>query len=402
MPPRRPPSLRTPKAAHFLLNSLPFARPTTFCDVGANPIVPPPYAALLAAGGCKVIGFEPNPEAFADLEKSKGPHEIYFPHAVGDGGLHQLHLYQSAGFTSILQPHLPGMRAVGSPGWGRIRGSVDIQTVALDRMPGLPPFDCLKIDIQGGEGLVLPHATEALKNAVMVIIELRWLQLYEGEPMAGGVDNELRAQGFMPHKFLFNKAAMLANSQRARLYKSQNPDQLIDGDVVYLRHPGRLDTYTDDQLCHAALLGAAVIDSHSLAVAALDELVRRGRVEADAPARYVDLLPDTLRAATPPPPRDTSRIEARQARRQLRAQASTASAETDSAAATAAAAPPAGATEAPATAEARPAAKAKTATQAAPKPHPGSKATAAAKPAAKAKPPATKAKPPARLSAKGK
>lgn len=119
--------------------------------------------------------------------------------------------------------------------------------------------------------------------------------------MSGGVDAELRAQGFMLHKFMFNKTAMLANSQMRRLARRANPDQLVDGDAIYLRHPGKLDALSDDQLCHLALIGSGVIESHSLTVAALDELVRRRRIDRGAPAAYVDALPAELRTADTTP-----------------------------------------------------------------------------------------------------
>jgi FkbM family methyltransferase len=286
---------RLSPAVKYLLGLLPFARLTTFCDVGANPISEPPYLGLLRAGACRVVGFEPNPEAFAELEKAKGPNEIYFPQAVGDGKTHILHLYRNPGLSSIFEPHLPGLKALGRRGWAQMAQDVEMKTVALDKIADLPPFDCLKIDIQGGEKIVFKNGRKAMANAVAVIVEMRWMQLYEGEPMAGGVDDELRAQGFILHKFMFNKGAMLANSQMRRLQRSLNSDQLIDGDAVYLRHPGKLEELSDDQLCHLALLGAAIVSSNSLVVAALDELVRRGKVDRGAPAAYVDTLPEEMR-----------------------------------------------------------------------------------------------------------
>ena len=60
-------------------------RLTRVVDVGANPLSPPPYAPLLAAELCEVWGFEPQPEAFAQLVAEAGPHEHYLPHAVGSG-----------------------------------------------------------------------------------------------------------------------------------------------------------------------------------------------------------------------------------------------------------------------------------------------------------------------------
>ena len=54
---------------------LPPTRPTTVLDIGANPIDgDPPYKAMLASGLCSVIGFEPQPEALAELNRRKSPY----------------------------------------------------------------------------------------------------------------------------------------------------------------------------------------------------------------------------------------------------------------------------------------------------------------------------------------
>lgn len=281
-------------AARLLLDRLAFPRKTAIVDVGANPINPAPYTPLLRAGGCAVTGFEPQEEAFAALQKIKGPDETYFPHAVADGRTHDLHIFRFDGMTSLFPPYLPTYAAIDRPRWCRVDRIVPLPTVALDDLPDLGPCDLLKIDIQGGEKLVFDHARRTLAEAVAVIVELRYLQLYEGEPMLGGVDGALREQGFTLHKFLFNKSIAMPHSQAARLNRRRTGDQLVDGDAVYLRQPGHVGDWSNGQLMHVALLAAAVFDSHSLALWALDELVRRSACAHDLPARYVDLLPERL------------------------------------------------------------------------------------------------------------
>lgn len=291
-----PTSSSLPPSAALLLAAFPLPRPTSIIDVGANPINEAPYSALLRAGACHVTGFEPQPDAFAELERIKGALETYHPHAIGDGSTQTLHIYANSGLTSIFPPHLPGLRALGRRRWSRVLQRIDMKTLTLDAIPNLAPCDMLKIDIQGGEKLVFDNATRVLTDAVAVIVELRYMQLYEGEPMTGGVDESLRKQGFMLHKFMFNKSQPFPHSQAARLDRRRTSDQLIDGDAVYLRHPGQISRFTDGQLMHLAVLAATVFDSHSAALYALDELVQRGIIPADLPARYVDVLPDTLKS----------------------------------------------------------------------------------------------------------
>lgn len=279
----------------WLLAALAPARKTTIVDVGANPIYAPDYAELLRVGGCKVVGFEPQAAAYAALQKNKGADETYFPFAVGTGETLSLRIYKSSGMTSIFDPYVPTMAMVNEMGMARVRETISMDTVALDQATDLPAFDLMKIDIQGAENLVFQGAERVLKGCIAVMVELRYMRLYHDEPMLGGVDSELRRQGFYLHKFMFNKGYMLANSQARRLKQKKLQDQLIDGDGVYLRNIAELAGYSDEQLKHQAILAAGVFRSHSLVLYCLDALVARNVIPAELPGQYVDRMPEGLR-----------------------------------------------------------------------------------------------------------
>ncbi|MBC2837314.1 FkbM family methyltransferase [Paragemmobacter straminiformis] len=281
----------TASATRLLIEGLALARPTVVLDVGANPINDVPYKDLLKLGGCDVIGFEPQPEAFAKLQSIKSEREVYHPFAVGDGSEKELKIYYSDGMTSLFEPYTPAMQRLGRPRLGRVLSRVPMKTVALDEVEAIDAFDLLKIDIQGGEVDVFRGAAEKLKATVAVIVELRHFRLYEDEPMSAGVDEALRGSGFALHKYLFNKAMPLQNSQLHRLNFGSCRDQLIDGDAVYIRDLTRIDEIATEGLKHLAILASAVFDSQTVALICLDELVQRGALHASLPKRYVDRLP---------------------------------------------------------------------------------------------------------------
>lgn len=283
-------------SVRLLLDALPLPRRTRVVDVGANPFEDEaPYARLLAMGGCDVVGFEPQPAAFAALKARTSDRETYFPFAVGDGSDRDLRLYRGHGFASVFDPYLPGTRLMPLRGWHEIARKIPFTTVTLDAAPDVGPFDLLKIDIQGGELDVFRGGRTALKEAVAVITEVRFFRLYEGEPMLGAVDQELRAQGFELHKFQHTKGRALHNSQIDRLRHHRLRDQLLDGDAIYVRDITRPERMSDAQVAHLALLAASVIGSPTLALVCLDELVGRGSVEGSLPARYADSLPLDVR-----------------------------------------------------------------------------------------------------------
>ena len=179
----------------LLLAELPLNRKTCIVDVGANPINEAPYSDLLRRGGCTVVGFEPQADAFDALLKTKTDAETYFPYAVGDGRQAKLKVFKSSGMTSIFEPYVEGLALLGQPGLAKVRKRIVFDTVALDAISDLPEFDLLKIDIQGGETLVFQGGERVMAACMVVIVELRYLRLYLGEPMMGGVDNELRRKG---------------------------------------------------------------------------------------------------------------------------------------------------------------------------------------------------------------
>src|ERR1700709_2106168 len=98
------------------------ARRTAIVDVGANPIDgDPPYKAMLAAGLCEVVGFEPQAEALARLKEMAGPHERYLPHALGDGTAQTLHVCSLGGMTSLLVPDAAQLALFNLfPIWGEV------------------------------------------------------------------------------------------------------------------------------------------------------------------------------------------------------------------------------------------------------------------------------------------
>ena len=284
-------------ATRLLLNRLGAERLTRVMDVGANPLTPPPYADLLANKGCEVWGFEPQEQAYQELQETKGELERYFPYAVGDGSEITLNIYQNSGLTSSFKPYEGAFTFLGRSRRNiRLKQEVTFPTTRLDDMDEIEDFDCLKIDIQGGEVAVFNGAVEKLKAATVVIPELRFYPIYEGEPMLGGVDESLRSMGFQLHKMMFEKVKVVPSSQIDRLRRTAVRNQLLDGDGVYIRDLGQVDRdYSDEQLKHLALLAHSVFESYDIVLFCLDKLVAREAIPDDLPAAYVDALPKNLR-----------------------------------------------------------------------------------------------------------
>ncbi|TBW38244.1 FkbM family methyltransferase [Siculibacillus lacustris] len=266
------------------------ARTTEIVDIGANPIDgDPPYKPMLAAGLCRVTGFEPQPEALAALLAAKGPHERYLPHAVGDGGTHELKICRASGLTSLYEPDPAAFALfdVLKP-LSEVIERVEIATRRLDDIDEIEHLDFLKIDIQGGELDVFRSGRRKLAEAVAIQTEVSFMTLYQGQPAIGEIDVELRAQGFVPHCFAGVKLwpiapCVIGGDPRRPL------NQLLEADLVYVRDFAHPEGLSDDQLKHLATIAHHCYASIDLALRLILLLEQRGAVPPGTRKAYVAL-----------------------------------------------------------------------------------------------------------------
>ena len=225
-------------------------------DIGANPIdAEPPYATMLRAGDAEVVGFEPNREALALLDRREGPLERYFPFAVGDGARHRLHICQAPGMTSLLEPD-PAVLGLfhGFPDWGRVVATEEVETVRLDDVTETAGADLLKLDIQGAELMALQHGEARLREVVVIQAEVEFLPLYKGQPLFSEMEMFLRARGFALHRF-FPEVSRAVRPMMVNNDPYAGLGQLVWADAVFIRDLTRLEALTDRQvLAMAAIL----------------------------------------------------------------------------------------------------------------------------------------------------
>jgi FkbM family methyltransferase len=226
-------------------------------DLGADRRIggAPPYAPLFLAGRAEVVGFEPNPDAFAHLQAAKGPRETYLPLAAGDGETHTLHVCHAPGMTSLFAPD-PAVLDLfhGFPGWGRVTRTEAVRTVRLDDVPETAGMHYIKLDIQGAELMALSHATERLRGCLVVHSEVEFLPLYKDQPLFAEVDQFLRRHGFAFHKFAKHDVRMV----QPLLFQNdvyRGLSQLTAAEAVFVRDLTKLaDRTAADLLRLAAIL----------------------------------------------------------------------------------------------------------------------------------------------------
>ncbi len=283
--------------AAWLIDLLALDAPIQMADIGARITKEVPvYKPLLDHDLAHLHGFEPEPEAFAELEAAAGEGVSVYPYAVGKPGPATFYAHHIGALSSVFKFCASAAQYLGKGFWvKRPITEHQMELVALDDIDGLPPLDLLKMDVQGAEFDVLQGGTKTLADCMMIIPEVRFYRMYEDEPMWADVDAEMRAQGFVLHKFMHQKSVVLPSSQKSSFNKRRG-SQLLDGDAVYIRNLEDTEKLTSRQLKIMALAADIVAGSPDLCAYCLDALKARNDVPTNATRQYIKRLPAAVLA----------------------------------------------------------------------------------------------------------
>jgi FkbM family methyltransferase len=240
-------------------------------DVGAMSIGEgeEPYSRLMKAVPCEVIGFEPVAAECDKLNREHHEGRSYLPYFIGDGAPHTFHECNFPMTSSLFEPNTPlvtkfqNLEIVM-----RVVKTYPVETRRLDDIAETVGLDFLKIDVQGGEMLVLRGAAERLKSALVVHTEVEFVPLYKDQPLFADIDAELRAQGFLLHRMGFTgrtfKPLISNNDANAMM------SQWLWGDAVYVRDFMRFETMPPVALLKLAAILHENYGSFDLAAVALE------------------------------------------------------------------------------------------------------------------------------------
>lgn len=260
------------------------SRLTSIVDVGASPIdSEPPYKRMLEQRLCTVVGFEPNPQALAQLNAAKSDLETYFPDAIGFPGIQKAYLCNAPGMNSLLEPDPDALKCFTAfCDWGRVEETVHCKMIAL---ADVLSCDLLKIDIQGGELNAFRSGQHVMNNLVAVHTEVSFVPIYKGQPTFGEIDLELRGHGLVPHTFVDIKKWPIAPASGPVPHPRNH--QLLEADIVYVRDFTKMDAMSDEQLKHLAMISHYCYGSTDLVIRCLTWLAKRGAVAQGSAGNYL-------------------------------------------------------------------------------------------------------------------
>jgi len=266
------------------------------CDVGANPIYGTTiYKPLLQRRLCEVYGFEPEPEAYRQCCERASDLETYFPVAVGAPGRRTFNVHKLSCLSSLFRISQKALRELGYPAnWAKpsFISQIEIEAVALDDVPDLPPLDLMKADVEGAELEIILSGRQKLSTAVAIVAEVNFFQFYEGAPMFADVDRAMGDLGYRLHRFIgWNRFLVPSASMWA---PGLSGNQVINADAAYIRQGDYATLFNDDQIAFTALAADVMFDSPDLTLRCLDILYDRGAVTRQALEHYSAALQGTF------------------------------------------------------------------------------------------------------------
>jgi FkbM family methyltransferase len=169
-------------------------------DVGAMWTGEVGYQPLINAGVGRVTGFEGNQAECDKLNALNRRNCRYLPYFVGDGREATFYLCSSPMTSSIYEPNIPLLSRFNMlADVTRPVSETRCQTRRLDDITEISQIDIIQIDVQGAELDVIRGGEQRLKDTVLLVTEVEFVEMYKGQPLFADIDAEMRRQGFCLH-----------------------------------------------------------------------------------------------------------------------------------------------------------------------------------------------------------
>lgn len=254
--------LRHPQEALAIRAHGELGRKPRVVDVGAQTLGPGThvYEALLQFCPVEITGFDPLKDRLKEREAAESGQQLtLIAHAVGDGGIHTLHVNNEDATSSLYPLNMEGNRPFPDLAPLHTVRTEPVATKRLDDLIAHEQVDYLKLDIQGAELMVLQHAKAVLAKTAVVHCEVEFSPIYRNQPLFGDVLNFLLGQGFY---FLdFGALGRYANRNQSG---QEGRDRLMWADAIFLRESDDREIRAAQALCAAIIYNKTALAAHLL------------------------------------------------------------------------------------------------------------------------------------------
>jgi FkbM family methyltransferase len=199
------------------------------------------YEPLVTSGKWDVVGFEPN-RAEAVLRQERHPEQCVIPDALGDGNGATLHINQGVATSSLLESDTERLEElIGLSNWMVTVREENLSTRRLDDIAEVSAPALLKLDVQGGELLVLESAVRTLEGTLVVHVETEFFPMYKDQPLFRDIDAFLSENGFEFFSFS-DQFRYYCNDRIESDTRAWPATRLVWTDSIFVPITDRIDT----------------------------------------------------------------------------------------------------------------------------------------------------------------
>ncbi len=185
-----------------------------------------------------MVAFEPDPQAWEELNRTKREQDHILPYAVaGISGRRTFHLTRKPACSSLLEPNHELLRLFPNAERLEVVNCAEIEVVTLDDLATkgrLAEVDFAKLDAQGVELEILQGGAAFLRNQLVCLqVEVEFIPIYRNQPLFAAVDAFVRNE---LHLDLYDLEQTRWKT-KAALPLGKSKGQLAHGDALYLRQP---------------------------------------------------------------------------------------------------------------------------------------------------------------------
>lgn len=260
----------------FKENVLAMSETPLIVDVGASAINDKiGYENLVDSGVAKLLGFEPDPVAFAKLTTSNN--RKFCEVALGDGAPHSLNVCISSGMNSILEPNVRWLELFPSfAKWASIKQQIPVSTMRLAEVTEARSARFLKLDVQGAEMMILQNGEGLLDDLVLIQLEASPTPLYHGESSFFELGVWLQQRGYALHTLsAIDKRNLVPYGSDDAPYAGKN--QILQVDAVFMPNPLNWGQLSTERLEALAFFSHAIYRSYDVSMLAMEWLDKRDK-----------------------------------------------------------------------------------------------------------------------------
>ncbi len=231
--------------------------------------------ALLPLGAFELLVFDPLGEHTAKVARPPSGLQIFPQTTLGDGTPTTFHACLDPAFSATLKP------TANAGDGARILTELPVNTIALNRIEGLPSLDWLILDDRHDNMAVLENGDQRLTDTLVIQASVRFDDRYTNQPDLPALCQWARTHGFRLYR-LNNP------SHRSHLPEHLGPHrqatELLASETLWLPTETRLRSLDDNRKQRLAFLLHTVYGIKDLAYALLNDVdpqQARAYLEAD-------------------------------------------------------------------------------------------------------------------------